>query len=348
MSLCCHDSSNPGRLQFSRVWNNQHLNQQTIMKQVMSWILVLGSLFTNAQTANNIQPVSFLQKDSIRSSLDQSTQVFYYSKATAAKPQPLIVQLHSWSFPADSLKTVDLDIEARNKNYNYIFPDFRGVNDHVKACCSDFVIADIDEAIDWAIKNMNIDKNHIYLIGYSGGGYATLAMYVRSRHDIRVFSAWASISDLVAWYGQSIERKNKYAAEIIQCTGAAGVFDTARARERSPLSWATPLEKRKNSVIQIFAGIHDGFDGSVPISQSVNFYNKLLHDFKEPDSANYVKSQELTVMSETQKFPSSNTNRKIGDRIIHYQKGTKNVLLTIFEGGHELLSKQAIEYIEQL
>jgi predicted peptidase len=192
---------------------------------------------------------------------------------------------------------------------------------------------------------MNVDKNRIYVIGYSGGGYATLAMYMKSRHNISGFSAWASISDLVAWYGESTERKNKYANEIVSCIGTNNIFDTLKAKERSPLFWTTPVKKRKKCVLQIFAGIHDGYNGPVPISQSINFYNKLLSDFRETDTSKYVNNEDLKFMVNTQSFPYSNSSNKIGNRTIHYQKASKKVMLTIFEGGHEILSKQALEYI---
>ena len=318
------------------------------MKHIMFFISCLVSFFSNGQTKDNIERKFVLTKDSITSSMDGAIQVFYYSKSSDNKLQPLIVQLHSWSYPADSLKTIGLDTVANIKNYNYIFPNFRGVNNQPKACCSEFVISDIDESIDWALKNMNVDKKQIFVIGYSGGGYATLAMYMKSRHSIRSFSAWAPISDLVAWYQESRERKNQYAFQIIKCTGASAVFDTLKAKERSPLFWTTPRKKRKNSTMQIFAGIHDGYTGPVPISQSVIFYNKLLSDFKERDSSNYVKNEELKLMLEKQTFPSSGSNKRIGDRAIYYQKAGKKFMLTIFEGGHDMLSRQAVEYIEQV
>ncbi|MEO6313480.1 MAG: prolyl oligopeptidase family serine peptidase [Chitinophagaceae bacterium] len=316
------------------------------MKQVMLFILCLVSFFINAQTPDNTQRKTFLKKDSIKSSLDGVTQVFYFNKSTNDKPAPLIVQLHSWSFPADSLTTIELDMEASKKNYNYVFPNFRGVNNQPKACCSEFVIADIDEAIDWALNNMNVDKKRIYIIGYSGGGYATFAMYMKSRHNIRSFSAWCPISDIVAWYGQSRDRKNQYASQIIRCIGATSQFDTLKAAERSPIFWTTPLKKRKKSSLQIFAGIHDGYTGPVPISQSVNFYNKLLSDYKVTDTSKYVNHDDLKLMLETQTFPFSNSHKKLGDRAIYYQKSDKKIMLTIFEGGHEMLSKQALEYID--
>ena len=214
------------------------------MRQRLLFILCLLSLIVNGQPADNIQRKHFLKKDSIRSSMDSTMQVFYYNRSVNNEPAPLVVQLHSWSYSADSLKTIELDTEAGTKNYNYIFPDFRGINNQPKACCSEFVISDIDESIDWALKNMNVDKKRIYIIGYSGGGYATLAMYIKSRHNIRSFSAWVPISDIVAWYGQSQERKNQYAAQIIKCTGSSAVFDTLKAKERSPLYWKTPGNPR--------------------------------------------------------------------------------------------------------
>lgn len=51
-------------------------------------------------------------------------------------------------------------------------------------------------------------------------------------------------------------------------------------------------------------------------------------------------------MLDTQTFPVSDTSEKIAGKVIYYQKSTK-VMLTIFEGGHDMLSKQALEYIEQ-
>lgn len=293
------------------------------------------------------KPITNLTKDSIHSSLDNNTQSFYYYKSTDTKPRPLLVQLHSWSFPADSLKTIGLDVEAAERNINYLFPNFRGVNNHPKACCSNFVISDIDEAIDWALKNLNVDKAQIYVVGVSGGGYATLAMYMKSRHNIKAFSAWVPITDLVSWYGQSIERQNKYAAEIIACTGGTEVFDSAKARERSPIFWKTPVNKRKHSVVQIFAGIHDGYTGPVPISHSVNFYNKLLSDHGISDSAMYVPRKDLETMLRQQAF-GVNSRLTIGDKAIHYQKKSKSFMLTIFEGGHEMRSHEVLGYIDQI
>jgi predicted peptidase len=302
-------------------------------------VMLIG--FTYSQT---IQRPNFLKKDSIQSTLDKNTQVFYFDKSTSSKAKPLVVELHSWSNTADSQKDI-LAEQAHIKNWNYILPNFRGVNNHLKACCSEFVISDIDEAIDWALQHMNVDKKNIYIIGNSGGGYATMAMYMKSRHNIRAFSAWSSISDLATWHKESLERKNKYAAEIIQCTNANGLLDDQKARERSPLFWETPIKKRKNSALQIYAGIHDGYTGSVPISQSIKFYNKLLIDTDETDDARYVSPDDASTMLKTQSFPLKKPIKKIDNRAILYQKSSKKITITIFEGTHEILKNVALDLI---
>lgn len=286
--------------------------------------------------------VSHLTKHSIPSSMDGVAQTIYYHTSTAKKRMPLLVQLHSWSFPADSLKTLGLDSIAIANGYNYLFPNFRGVNNHPKACCSDYVINDLDEAIDWALRNMNVDKKRIYIVGYSGGGYATLAMYMKSKHKIRAFSAWCPITDLEQWYEESVERKNKYAAEIIQCTSGAPPFDSTTARERSPFYWKIPVKKRRISTLQIYAGIHDGHTGPVPITQSIHFYNKLIADYGAKDASLFVAQRDADYMLTQQSFDTP-THLTLGGKLIHLQRKYQRISLTIFEGGHDMLSREAFE-----
>ncbi|MFN8347654.1 MAG: prolyl oligopeptidase family serine peptidase [Spirosomataceae bacterium] len=309
--------------------------------QSIAILLCFISIDVLGQTLPIVIRPDFLKKDSITSRLDGYVQNFYYAKTTSSTPQPLLVELHSWSNTADSQKEI-LGDEAQAENWNYLLPNFRGVNNHVKACCSEYVIADIDEAIDWALKNLNADPERIYVAGVSGGGYATLAMYMKSRHTIRAFSAWASISDLAAWYGESVERKNRYGPEILKCTGAGDTFDAEKAKERSPLYWKTPLKKRKKSTLQIYAGVHDGYTGSVPISHSLRFYNKLAADFKEKDKTRYVPEEDAATLLNTQTYPVSGTPQRLDDRVILYRKNAKNVTLTIFEGTHEMLQKTVL------
>ena len=65
-------------------------------------------------------------------------------KSNNSKSQPLVVELHSWSNTASS-QANNLSRKAKNKDWNYIMPNFRGVSNHEKACCSEFVIDDIEQ-----------------------------------------------------------------------------------------------------------------------------------------------------------------------------------------------------------
>jgi predicted alpha/beta-fold hydrolase len=122
------------------------------MKALILFLLLSVGIVAIAQRPD------YLKKDSIPSALDGNTQVFYYTKSTAATPQPLVVELHSWSNSADSQKGM-IATQVHAKNWNFIFPNFRGVNNQPKACCSEFVISDIDEAIDWALKTCRSTTN---------------------------------------------------------------------------------------------------------------------------------------------------------------------------------------------
>ena len=62
--------------------------------------------------------------------------------------------------------------------------------------------------------------------------------------------------------------------------------------------WETPTEKLKYSRLEIFAGVYDGMtgNGTIPITHSINFYNKLLKDLKEEDSSKYVSDSEKLAL----------------------------------------------------
>ncbi|HEY6437400.1 MAG TPA: hypothetical protein VIY47_12480, partial [Ignavibacteriaceae bacterium] len=80
---------------------------------------------------------------------------------------------------------------------------------------------------------------------------------------------------------------------------------------------------------------------------SIDFYNKLLTDNGVSDSSSYVSKKDLLEMITQQTFAAS-THLTIGGRAIYYQKQTKLLMLTIFEGGHEMLSKEVLVYFPQL
>lgn len=270
-------------------------------------------------------------------------QKAYFYPARSGAPRPLVVSLHTWSgdFTQRDDEIANL---CREKDLNYIHPDFRGPNNTANACCSELALSDIDEAIDYAVAHARVDTTRLYVVGVSGGGYATLSFFMRSRHPIRSFSAWASISDLVAWYRESRERKRKYADDILKCTMSTdSQLNTANAKAKSPLYWKTPVAKVSSARLFIHAGMHDGYEGSVPISHSINFYNKILSDCGAGDSSQYVSASEKASL--LKRIPPAGAVGEMGGRKVYLEKHYKNVSLVIFEGGHEILAEVALKEV---
>ncbi len=286
---------------------------------------VESGLVGNSEWNSNFRSVT------IKSSIDGSLQSAYFLAATEEKP--LLVSLHAWS--ADFSETDPLSDLAAKHEWNYLHPDFRGPNWTKDACLSPLVISDIDDAIQYAIDHASVDIKNIFIVGFSGGGYATLGSYLRTQHRIKRFVSWAPISDLSAWYSQSLSlNNNHYADNILACTSSLdGTGEKVEAR--SPLFWTFP--EKDNGALDIYAGINDGHEGggSVPISHSLLFFNRLLHEkgLKERKVNDSIAIDLLTRAHRISKSAES-----IGDRSVIYRNITSEATLTIFDGGHEMLS----------
>lgn len=288
-----------------------------------------------------IWPIEFREVE-IKSPLDGEIQKAYFYVSRSGKPQPLIVSLHTWS--GNYTQDDPLAKQILEKDWNYIHPDFRGANKTPRACGSKYAIDDIDQAINFAIRHGNVDMLNIHVIGVSGGGMATLLSYMNSIYLVSSFSAWVPISDLKAWYYQSLGRKNGYAEHILAGTSSGdSVLNVDEAVKRSPLYMITPTEQRKDSRLFIYAGIHDGYEGSVPVSQSMNFYNKVIRDYGASNDK-IISDKEILDLVSMRTSPTL-PNKKLGNRNIIYERNFKNISLLLFEGKHEMLNDIALELL---
>ena len=269
--------------------------------------------------------------------LDGVEQAAYVYGTTQARPMPLLVSLHTWS--GDYQQQDPLLAFALRHDWNYIHPDFRGPNVRPEACGSDQVIADLEAAIRFAIAEGRVDAGNIHVIGASGGGYATLLLYQRGTIPVKSFSAWVPISDLERWYWATRSRELKYADHILAATGSAGdKLNIAEARRRSPLHLPVPTELRRSSQLRLYAGIHDGYTGSVPVDQSVRFFNHVVAAMGGGEK-DQVPDRLLAELLAQRTLA---TQREVGgsllaDRVVHLQEAFGPVQLTVFEGRHEMV-----------
>jgi len=269
----------------------------------------------------------------IRSSHDGTMQSAYARAAAGSEPAPLVVSLHTWSGDFSQRDPLAPLLAARG--FHYIHPDFRGRNRRPEACASPAARRDIDDAIDICLERWSVDRERVFVVGTSGGGHATCVTYCASKHRIAGFFAWASIIDLGEWYWQTKQRGLKYAGEIERVLG--GGFDLDAARERSPLFLALPPEQGK---LHLFAGINDGYEGSVPIDHSLRFFNRLCEARGAPERRLSAEAMRALLSKAT---PPGEA--RIGGRAIYLRRDTPFVELTVFEGGHEMLVEACAERI---
>lgn len=283
----------------------------------------------------------------IPSSADGSQQKAFMYTSKSKTPQPLIVSLHTWSGNYTQEDPLAKEILARD--WNYIHPDFRGANCHPKAMGSPLVLADIEDAIRYAVEHSKANPEEVHVIGVSGGGYATLLTYMNTTYPVKSFSAWVPISDVEAWYWESVGRGSKYAKDILKSVSTDSTFNREETVLRSPIRHTFPIDKRKNAKLYIYAGIHDGYKGSVPITHSLNMYNRLVGELKygnvtnEEIAMNAFSDKDLISQSEIIELLSKRINpdydksKTLYGRNIYFFRNYENIQLNIFEGRHEQL-----------
>jgi dipeptidyl aminopeptidase/acylaminoacyl peptidase len=253
------------------------------------------------------------------------------------------VSLHSWSGDVEQ-RNEPLEQLVAKRGWIYLFPHFRGQNNHPDACGSQKAQQDILDAVVWARERYPVDPSRIYLTGSSGGGHMTMLMVGCHPEVWAAASAWVGISDLVAWHER--HANGRYGEMLRQSCGGApgdGVEVDRQYRERSPI---THLDRAEDVPLDIAAGIHDGHEGSVPIRQSLNAFNVLARaagaaPISEDEIAQLSrKNGRLKRPSPTDQIDDPSFGRKI-----YLRRYANRARITIFEGGHEGLPEATVAWL---
>ena len=268
---------------------------------------------------------------------DGTQQPAYRLTAVGAEPRPLLVALHTWSCTYTSFNK-NYEKFCQQFNWHLIHPDFRGANWEPLGCGSEAVVSDITDAVSYMQQNYAVDPKRIYLAGGSGGGHATLLLSGWRPEIWAAASAWCPISDIQAWHQQCLgTRFAHYAEHIVKACGG-NPQESAAARQqalaRSPLTY---LANAVSFPIDINTGIHDGHTGSVPVSQAINAYNCLAAPadrISEDDCQYIVTKEQIPSQLQDSRLVS---DPSYGSNIVHLRRQSRNVRLSIFEGGHDLL-----------
>lgn len=294
-------------------------------------------------------PGAHRQRVNIKSSADGTSQPCYVILPPGLErdstPVPILVGLHSWSGDVEQ-RNQTLEKATLGRGWIYLFPHFRGRNDHPEACGSLKAQQDILDAVAWAKKEYPIDEERIYLSGVSGGGHMTMLMASRYPEVWTAASAWAGISDLAAWY--RLHSRSGYGEMMRQTFGGApgeSAEIAAQYRSRSPL---THIQRAVNLPLDIATGVHDGHRGSVPVRHSLEAFNLLARK----QGATEISDREIADLSRRNgrlraPLPSDRVQDPTYGRHIHLRRTAGNVRVTIFEGGHEMIAEAAVEWLGQ-
>ena len=293
------------------------------------------------------------KKVEIVSTADETMQPAYFFQARSSQARPLVVRLHAWS--SDYSKVDGMAQSCIDNDYNYIHPNFRGPNNQPEACGSPLVISDIEDAIDYAIKNANVDTNQIHIAGGSGGGYATLLCYMKINRNVKTFTAWASITDLIAYYYQCTGRREKYGkyiTDLEQATsglpreGFKPYFDKEEAIKRSPFYMEVPVGQRKNSKLYIYHGIHDGcLNGDVPFTHSLKMFNNIVSCFDKQEHELLFTTEEMLRWMDWQTTGDGPVLKEHYD-VLDERQYLDKVKITLFEGGHEMIPDRILDGVK--
>ena len=287
-----------------------------------------------------------IQEIKYRSASDDTDQPALHFAPSTKEARPLLVGLHSWSSDYRQANT-SYGKWAVNHDWHFIHPNFRGRNRTPPSMGSELAVQDILSAVSWARQQGNVDPNRIYVIGASGGGYASLLMAGRAPELWAGVSAWVPISDLVKWHAETAARKLRYAGEIEAALGGhkpvPGTPAHADALKRSAITY---MARARGVNLDINAGITDGHNGSVPISHSLEAFNALAAPKDRLSPAligEFVKTAKVPAALRKE----ATVDASYGRKTVLFRRKSGAARVTIFQGGHEIIPEAGLQWLAE-
>ncbi|MBT5876891.1 MAG: prolyl oligopeptidase family serine peptidase [Candidatus Latescibacteria bacterium] len=286
---------------------------------------------------------------SVTSSMDGTEQPSYLILPPGFEPDgapvPVVVSLHTWSGNLEQ-RNADLEAAVGERGWIYLFPDFRGVNDHAEACASELSRRDVIDALDWVMAHYPVDAEKVYLTGMSGGGYMTLAMVERYPDRWTAASAWVPLSDLRSWY--DFHARDGYGEMTRSCVGGDPGKDPGVVEEMIRRSPIHQLSQARDVAIDINAGRFDGHNGaSIPVWHSLAAFNAIA----ESQGASMVSDTEIAQMSRhdprlDHPLDGDEVYDAVYDRRVFLRRTAGKARVTIFDGAHEGIAPATVAWFD--
>jgi len=206
-------------------------------------------------------------------------------------------------------------------------------------------VQDILDAVKFMQENYSVDADRIYLVGASGGGYASLLMAGRAPEVWAGVSAWVPINDLQMWW-EHCDGKLNYAEHIEKVVGGKPDRNEKAAEECVKRSASTYLDKAAGVNLDINAGVTDGHEGgSVPFSHSLYAFNQVV------SKQDCIDPTLIEAFYEAQALPEglkkAEADALYGKKQQIFRKTSQNTRVTIFDGRHEIIHTAALNWLAQ-
>jgi acetyl esterase/lipase len=269
--------------------------------------------------------------------------LFYHSGS--GKKKPLLVVLHSWSSQYLQQVSIPYALWAKEKDWVFISPNYRGIFDHPEAMASDLAIQDIMDAVAYAQKHANVDSTRIYVVGSSGGAMTALMVAAKHPDTWAGVMAWVPVFDIAAWYKwNSYFPIRKYNGQMDSALGGNPLIDekaAAEARRRSPVTYLTRARE-----VPIFLA-HGILDQLVQPDHSIKAFNMLAKpkDQITPGQVKYILKNR--ALPEELKGAHESSYFREADPKVVFVRESNNARLVLFEGVHDMVYNPGLLWLQE-
>ncbi len=269
--------------------------------------------------------------------------------AGAEEDQPLLVILHSWGNRYPQHVGIPFARWAQREGWAMIAPNFRGVNDEPQATGSDRAVADVVEAVDYAVEQGGVDRDRVYAVGFSGGGMMSLLLAGRHPDRFAGVAAFVPVHDLVRWhrYNASLFPPPDYAAEIeASCGGDPSAEADARRSclRRSPVSH---LGRARKAEVPVYLG-HGTEDTLVPPDHALRAFNQLADPADRVGRRTLLRVARNDIPDHLRGDVEDGEAFDRRDPEVVFARRSAAVTVALFEGEHDLVYHPALRWMSRL
>ena len=205
------------------------------------------------------------------------------------KGLPLVIMPHGGPYGVRDNMDYDAEVQLlANRGYAVLQPNYRGSDGYGK----DFyekgegqwgraMQDDLDDGMDWLVKQGIVDAKRVCIVGASYGGYAALWGATRNPERYRCAASYAGVSDLKRQLGYQLAFKisTRYRKDWRKKVQGDAAFDT---RTVSPLFTVDRL------TVPVLLG-HGDADQTVPFKQSKLYVDALKKAGKPVEFISFAK-----------------------------------------------------------